>query len=430
VNNNTQASRLALSHHFTDSPINRSKANSTQQLQATKNRSQSIIKPASSWLILRLIDRLVIVLSPNSPRAINHYNANLQKVSEKVDNLLMALRKKETETVDTTQVGSMIKNLQQNSSALASLSNSSNSTSAIVSTRIKASLEDMSDADLNALKEGVTVSKKSQLKDEASCKAYLNIISTQLEAEIQTRLVRNSVIFKTLIEEAIVASAKTGGQNQAVVNTIYENLCLEADAQLLRHDLLTGSAEERQKLRSSLLVSSFEQFLTSAEDSQQAAIDTGNFLRFLSSKALKSFDTEGVFKEDTFTMQRMISGLSSVFSDRLEQSWIDSAQIMLMTAKPTHADQFVADFVKLSTIQTELDQHNQLWGAVSDGATQESREEMDKLKEELNQKLGDYLALEKLNQPQLLVLQAALETLKLPISPVLQTQISQALTGS
>jgi hypothetical protein len=205
---------------------------------------------------------------------------------------------------------------------------------------------------------------------------------------------------------------------------------LEADAQLLRHDLLTGSAEERQKLRSSLLVSSFEQFLTSAEDSQQAAIDTGNFLRFLSSKALKSFDTEGVFKEDTFTMQRMISGLSSVFSDRLEQSWIDSAQIMLMTAKPTHADQFVADFVKLSTIQTELDQHNQLWGAVSDGATQESREEMDKLKEELNQKLGDYLALEKLNQPQLLVLQAALETLKLPISPVLQTQISQALTGS
>ena len=427
MNNNTQPSRLTLGHHFTDSPINRSKNSQTQQLQNQKFRifSTTTSQP-STWLILRLFERLAIALSPNSPRAIGRFNSNLQKVSDKVDNLLLTLRKNETENVDTTKVGSMIKNLQNNPSELLSLTNSSNTTLAIVSTRIKASLQDMSDADLNALQDGVAMSKKSDLIKDIACNQYLTIISTQLNKEIDTRLEIKSTVFKTLIEEAIIAAAKNEEDSRDEVCAIYKELCFEADAQLLRDGLLIGSTEERLKLRSSLLVSSFEQFLTSAEDSQESAVKTSNFLRFLSSKELKSLDAEGVFKEDTFTMQRMISGLSSVFSDRLEKNWIDSAQIMLMTAKPTHADQFVDDFVKLSTIQKKLDQHNQLWGAVTDGATQESRQEMDDSKEELSQKLDDYLALGTLTQPQLLTIQTALQTLKLPLSPTLQTQLSQA----
>lgn len=429
MNNNSQPSRLALTHHFSDSPINHPEPGGTQQLQAQKNRitDSNTINPSSSWFILRLIDRLVIVLSPNSPRTINRYNSGLKRVGENVDHLLLALRKTETKNVDTSAITSMIKNLQQNATDLLSLTNTSNSsTIAIVSTRITASLQDMSDTDLNALDDGINTSKKSLLKSDAASIQYLNIISSQLKIEMDTRLKVKSKDFKILIEDAIAIAAKNDGKTDDKVHSIYKELCFEADAQLLRDGLLIGSAEERLKLRSSLLVSSFEQFLISAEDSQESAVKTGNFLRFLSSKELKSLDAEGVFKEDTFTMQRMISGLSSVFSDRLEKNWIDSAQIMLMTAKPTHADQFVDDFVKLSTIQKELDQHNQLWDAVTDGATQESRQEMDDSKEELIQKLGNYLALETFTQPQLLTIQTALQTLKLPLSPTLQTQLSQA----
>lgn len=416
VNNITQSSRINLNHRFDSSPINQK--NTTRQLPSIERRTHITSNVQKPGILTRLMNRIAMALNPDGKRAITQYNANLQEVSEKVDHLLLALQKTQDHTVDGISASHLITDINKD---LNNLTNATYAPIDILNARIEASLKDMSDADLNALTEGLGLAKKSELNRSANGTQYLNTIDRQLTSEIESRLERNTKPLTDLIKsELTLASEKKDADiNQA--HAFYNRLCKAADTELTKNNLFVGSNVEKQKLRNSLIVSSFEAFLSNAEDSQKSAVETATFLSQLTTQELKVFDTEGVFRENTFTMQRIVAGLSAIFSEQHEESWIHSAQIMLMTGKTTPTDQLLTDFVALSKRQESLDMHNLLWDA---GTTGISEKEMDSLKVEISQKLETDLNVDTLNQSQLSTLNSALETLKLPLSEAVKTRLS------
>jgi hypothetical protein len=364
--NAPQLHNMGLDRNFGDSPVGRLGGSAVQAAQAGAPRSGPMSHTAVVIPGMGLGSRILNAVTPQGLRTESKVLAGLHATSAQVGDLLGALSKASGHSVDGLTAKKLLGSLPQTA---APLTRRGADFGEVFSQRVSVHVQNMSTAQLVALRDGVEMATSSALAADSGTE--LAVVKSAVGRELTQRLLDTATQKMEPILAKLVAELPREAANPGAVTFAFDELGGAAFQLLTEH----GESFAHQKSASDfdhLKLALIKQTLSTAVDNDTITLPhIGAILGHLSSKDLRALDmrTEVIGTDVPFSMERLVSGAIGLRAQQTETAFVKAADALLARTLPASEDAngslhnpqgFAKDIIAAARNLTQLREHGEI----------------------------------------------------------------------